>query len=151
MRMAPQPSAIRHTLYAKMVTCYIGIGSNLGDRKGYIDRAIGALKALGKTRVLRVSEIYETEPVSDMPQGPYLNGVIEIGTELSARSLLEELLRIEESLGRVRTARNAPRTIDLDILYYGNERIHENGLTIPHPRIDEREFVLRGLRELGKR
>jgi len=133
-----------------MVTCYIGIGSNLGDRAGYIDKAIDALRIPKKIRVARVSTIYETDPVSDMPQGAYLNGVIEIETGLSARALLKELINIETSLGRVRTARNAPRTIDLDILYFGNEKICEKDLTIPHPRIMEREFVLKGLRELNK-
>jgi 2-amino-4-hydroxy-6-hydroxymethyldihydropteridine diphosphokinase len=134
-----------------MVTCYIGIGSNLGDRRGYIDKAIAALGALKGTRVLRVSSIYETEPASDIPQGLYLNGVLEIETDLSARSLLSELLRIEESLGRVRIIKNSPRTIDLDILYFGNESICDKDLTVPHPRIAEREFVLKGLREMGKR
>jgi 2-amino-4-hydroxy-6-hydroxymethyldihydropteridine diphosphokinase len=132
-----------------MVTCYIGIGSNLGDRAGYIDKAIDALRISKKIRVARVSTIYETEPVSDIPQGAYLNGVIEIETGLSPRELLEALINIEKSLGRVRTARNAPRTVDLDILYFGNERICEKDLTIPHPRIMEREFVLKGLRELA--
>ena len=133
-----------------MVTCYIGIGSNLGDRRGYINKAIEALGASKGIRVARVSSIYETEPASDIPQGAYLNGVLEIETHLSARSLLSELIRIEESLGRVRTLKNAPRTIDLDILYFGDEMIREKDLIIPHPRIAEREFVLKGLRELGK-
>ncbi len=134
-----------------MVTCYIGIGSNLGDRRGYIDKAIAALGASKGIGVARVSSIYETEPVSDIPQSSYLNGVLEIETDLSARALLSELIRIEESLGRARTVKNAPRTIDLDILYFGNEKICDEDLTIPHPRIAEREFVLKGLRELGKR
>ena len=134
-----------------MVTCYIGIGSNLGDRRGYIDKAIEALRASKGIRVARVSSIYETEPASDIPQGLYLNGVLEIETDLDARALLSELIRIEASLGRVRTVKNAPRTIDLDILYFGNEEICDKDLTIPHPRIAEREFVLKGLRELGKR
>jgi 2-amino-4-hydroxy-6-hydroxymethyldihydropteridine diphosphokinase len=133
-----------------MVTCYIGIGSNLGDRRGHIDKAIAALGASKGVRVARVSSVYETEPASDIPQGSYLNGVLEIETDLSARSLLSELLRIERSLGRVRALKNAPRTIDLDILYFGNESICDKDLIIPHPRIAEREFVLKGLRELGK-
>ena len=100
--------------------------------------------------VRRVSAIYETEPVSDIPQGKFLNGVIEIETGLDARSLLRALNSIEEKLGRKRTVKNVPRTIDLDILYYGDEKIDDKDLIIPHPRIQEREFVLRGLRELGK-
>jgi len=85
-----------------------------------------------------------------MPQGKYLNGVIEIETELGPKALLKELNRIEENLGRKRTVKNAARTIDLDILYYGDEKINEKDLIVPHPMISEREFVLKGLRELGK-
>ena len=133
-----------------MVTCYIGIGSNLGDRRTYIDKAIEELKANKKIRFLRSSSIYETEPVSDIPQGKFLNGVLEIETSLDARLLLEELNSIEERLGRERIAKNAPSTIDLDILYYGEERIENDSLLVPHPKINEREFVLKGLRELGK-
>lgn len=130
--------------------CYIGIGSNLGDRRGYIDRAIDALRKRADTRVGRISSIYETAPVGGVAQGPYLNGVFELSTSLDPRALLAVLQGIERSLGRVRAGRNAPRTIDLDILYYGDRRIDETDLTVPHPRLFEREFVLRGLRELGR-
>lgn len=133
-----------------MVIAYIGIGSNLGDRQQYIDRAIEALKKTDGVRVLRVSSIYETEPVSDIPQGKFLNGVIEAETALPPKEFLRELNRIEVSLGRKREVKNGPRTIDLDILYYGDEVLREKDLLVPHPRINEREFVLKGLRELGK-
>jgi len=133
-----------------MVNCYIGVGSNLGDRRGYIDKAIAALEKTDGIKVSRVSSIYETLPVGGPPQGRFLNGVIEIETCLKPRMLLSELNRIEVSLGRARTVKNGPRTIDLDILYYGDEDIKEDDLIIPHPKIDEREFVLRGLRELGR-
>ena len=133
-----------------MTTCYIGIGSNLGDRRSYIEKAIEALKNAPGVAVTRVSSIYETEPVSDMPQGRFLNGVLEIKTSLKPMALLSKLNTIESSLGRERTAKNAPRTIDLDILYYGDEKVDEKGLVVPHPGISEREFVLKGLRELGK-
>lgn len=133
-----------------MTRCYIGIGSNIGDRQAYIDKAIEELKSSKAIKVKRVSAIYETEAVSDIKQGKFLNGVIEIETDFKARPLLKELNRIEEKLGRKRTVRDGPRTIDLDILYYGDEKFNEEGLVIPHPRIKEREFVLRGLRELGK-
>ncbi|MCM8761259.1 MAG: 2-amino-4-hydroxy-6-hydroxymethyldihydropteridine diphosphokinase, partial [Candidatus Omnitrophica bacterium] len=93
--------------------------------------------------------IYETEPVSNTPQGKFLNGVIEIKTSLRPKTLLSKLNAIEDNLGRKRDGINMPRTIDLDILYYGNERIEEEGLIVPHPRIREREFVLKGLRELA--
>ena len=133
-----------------MMTCYIGIGSNLGNRRSYIDKAIDGLKNDNNIRFKRSSSIYETEPVSDIPQGKFLNGVLEIETTLSPRELLKELNKIEERLGRKRKVKNAPRTIDLDILYYGQEGIEEDGLVIPHPKIAEREFVLKGLRELGR-
>jgi len=133
-----------------MVTCYIGIGSNLGDRRKYIDEAIKALRDNKCVEVRRASSIYETEPVSNIPQGKFLNGVVEIDTDLDPRGLMRVLNNIEKTMGRVRVVKNGPRKIDLDILYYGDENINEKTLTIPHPRIKEREFVLKGLRELGK-
>ena len=133
-----------------MTVCYIGIGSNLGDRRAYIDSAIKALGASEGIKVTRVSSIYETDPVSDIPQGKFLNGVLEIETGLSASALFAQLQKIEKALGRERTVKNAPRTIDLDILYYGQSDIDDGNIVVPHPRIREREFVLRGLRELGK-
>jgi len=132
------------------VLCYIGIGSNLGDRLENIDRAVERLKGAEGVKLLRISSIYETEPVSDIPQGKYMNGVIEVETVLSPEGLMAELNGIESGLGRVRTVKNAPRIIDLDILYYGREKIERKDLVIPHPRIKEREFVLKGLRELGR-
>ena len=133
-----------------MVTCYIGIGSNLGNRQENIEKAIEELKKDKGIRFKRSSSIYETEPVSDIPQGKYLNGVLEIDTDLEPRHLLKELNRIEKRLGREKATKNAPRTIDLDILYYGDKKVSCRDLTIPHPHIQEREFVLKGLRELGK-
>ena len=130
--------------------CYIGIGSNLGDRRKNIDLAIERLSVNKDIRLKRSSSIYETEPVSDIPQGRFLNGVLEIETDLSPKGLLKELNGIEESLGRRRGAKDSPRTIDLDILFYGDEEINDADLVIPHPRIKEREFALKGLRELGK-
>jgi len=133
-----------------MVICYIGIGSNLGDRRSYIDKAIDELRSSRSIKINRSSSIYETDPVSTVPQGKFLNGVLEIETMLAPRALLSELNNIEERLGRQRTLKDGPRTIDLDILYYGQEKVEEDGLVIPHPKITRREFVLRGLRELGK-
>ena len=133
-----------------MVTCYIGIGSNVGDRGRFIAAAIMELKGAQGIKFKRSSSIYETDPVSDIPQGKFLNGVIEIETDLEPKELLKELNDIEGRLFRKRTVKNAPRTIDLDILYYGDALIEEDGLIIPHPRITDREFVLKGLRELGK-
>ena len=133
-----------------MATCYIGVGSNIGDRQKFIDSSIEKLKNVRGVSVTRVSSIYETDPVSDIPQGKYLNGVIEIEADIGPKALLKELNKIEEDSGRKRTVKNAARTIDLDILYYGDERINEKDIVIPHPRIADREFVLKGLRELGK-
>ena len=134
-----------------MTVCYIGIGSNLGDRQKYIDDAIAEIRKSKDIIFKRSSSIYETEPVSEIPQGKFLNGVLEIETNLGPNALLKELNAIEKRLGRMRSVKDAPRTIDLDILYYGDEQIDEGSLTIPHPRIEEREFVLKGLRELGKK
>ncbi len=134
-----------------MVLCYIGIGSNLGRRRRNIDLAIGRIEDNPDIVLKRVSEIYETDPVSpSIAQGKFLNGVLEIETSLPPKALLKELNVIEEALGRERAIKNGPRTIDLDILYYGDEIVSDDELVIPHPRINEREFVLRGLRELKK-
>ncbi|MFH1190166.1 MAG: 2-amino-4-hydroxy-6-hydroxymethyldihydropteridine diphosphokinase [Candidatus Omnitrophota bacterium] len=131
-----------------MTICYIGIGSNLGRRRLNIDRAIDRIRKSPDIVMKRSSTIYETDPVGPVAQGKFLNGVLEIETSLSPKALLEELNRIEGALGRKRALRYGPRTIDLDILYYGDEAVDDDGLVIPHPRISEREFVLRGLREL---
>ncbi|MBU1037912.1 MAG: 2-amino-4-hydroxy-6-hydroxymethyldihydropteridine diphosphokinase [Candidatus Omnitrophica bacterium] len=133
-----------------MTTCYIGIGSNMGPRRRNIDLAIGRIEANPDIVLKRVSAIYETDPVGPIEQGKFLNGVMEVETSLSPESLLKELNVIEEALGRKRTVKNGPRTIDLDILYYGDEIVNEDELIIPHPRINEREFVLKGLRELNR-
>jgi 2-amino-4-hydroxy-6-hydroxymethyldihydropteridine diphosphokinase len=133
-----------------MITCYIGIGSNLGERRFNLQLAIKELKKLFTTRVTRVSSLIETAPVGGPPgQGMYLNGVVEIETELPPYQLLKELQRIESFLGRVRTVENAPRPIDLDILLYGDYCINEEALCIPHPRMLERDFVLVPLREIA--
>ncbi|MFA5388270.1 MAG: 2-amino-4-hydroxy-6-hydroxymethyldihydropteridine diphosphokinase [Candidatus Omnitrophota bacterium] len=128
--------------------CYIGIGSNLGDRRKYIDSAIDKLRETSSIEVKKVSGIYETEPIGGPKQGRYLNGAIEIETGLKPRELLTRLQDIEKELGRIRTVRNAPRTIDLDILLYGEDNIDEPGLKIPHPRMRDREFVMKPLKEI---
>ncbi|MCX7926656.1 MAG: 2-amino-4-hydroxy-6-hydroxymethyldihydropteridine diphosphokinase [Candidatus Omnitrophica bacterium] len=132
-----------------MVVCYIAVGSNLGDREGYIKAAIQKLRFLAHTKIRKISKIIETKPQGGPPQGPYLNAVIEIETELLPYELLQELQRIEQLLGRIRTVVNGPRTIDLDILTYGDVCINEEALCIPHPRIFEREFVLEPLKEIA--
>ena len=128
--------------------CYIGIGSNLGDRQKNMDTAIQRLRKTDAIEVNKASSIYETEPAGGPEQPRYLNGVLEIETDLAARQLLSVLQDIENQLGRERIVKNGPRTIDLDILTYGDHEIDEPGLKVPHPRMAEREFVQLPLREL---
>jgi 2-amino-4-hydroxy-6-hydroxymethyldihydropteridine diphosphokinase len=128
---------------------YIGLGSNLGDRAANLQAALAALEEHGDIRVLRCSSMHETAPVGGPPgQGPYLNAAAELATDLSAPELLARLLSIEQRLGRVRTVRGGPRTLDLDLLLYRDQVIDEPGLSVPHPRMWERDFVLRPLAEL---
>jgi len=128
---------------------YLGVGSNLGDRKRHLEAAKDRIQKVPQTRFLRSSSVLETEPVGGPPQGKYLNAVWEIETTLTARRLKEELQRIESELGRKRSEPNAPREIDLDILFYGDRVIEEEKLTIPHARLHERAFVLAPLMELA--
>lgn len=130
-------------------TAYIGIGSNLTDRKANIKKAIELVGSIKGINVERTSSIYETEPAGGPPQEKYLNGVFEIKTTLDPDKLLDELRKIEDCLGRRREMKNGPRTIDLDILLFGCKKINTKTLKIPHPRMHKREFVLKGLRELN--
>ena len=132
-----------------MATAFVGIGSNLGDREAYLRRAVELLRAEAGIEVAAVSKLRETEPVGLVEQGPFLNGVVQIETTLSPRELLERLLAVEQDLGRVRSERWGPRTIDLDLLRYGDEIVDEPGLTVPHPRLHERGFALEPLAELN--
>ncbi|MDW8267348.1 MAG: 2-amino-4-hydroxy-6-hydroxymethyldihydropteridine diphosphokinase, partial [Gemmataceae bacterium] len=129
---------------------YIALGSNLGDRQGYLDRAVALLGQRPGIVVRRVSSYYETDPVGGPPgQGRYLNAAAELVTDLEASALMEALLAVEQALGRVRTEPNAPRTIDLDLLLYGDEVMSRPGLVVPHPRMHERLFVLAPLAEIA--
>ena len=129
---------------------YVGLGSNLGDREGTLRAALGRLRHLHETKVLRVSTLRNTEPVGNLDQPRFLNGAAELETDLSARRLLDALLELERAFGRDRASVPAqgPRTLDLDLLLYGQEQIDEPGLEIPHPRLHERRFVLEPLAEL---
>lgn len=127
---------------------YVGVGSNLGDRQETIQQAKQKLSNIKNIHFIRSAVIYETDPVGGPKQGSFLNTVWEIETELSAQELMAVLLKIESSLGRQRTEKNGPRTIDLDLLLYGDEVIHETELTVPHPRLHERWFVLKPLWDL---
>jgi 2-amino-4-hydroxy-6-hydroxymethyldihydropteridine diphosphokinase len=125
-----------------MPTVFIGVGSNLGERATSIQRAHDLLGSVRGLRFLACSAVRETDPVGGPPQGKYLNAVWQIETELSPEKLLEQLLAIENDLGRVRDKKDGPRTIDLDILFYEREIIDRPGLRVPHPRLHERAFVL---------
>ena len=132
-----------------MTRAYVGLGANLGDREATIERALELLAEEEGIAVAAVSALRETEPVGVTEQPRFLNGAVALETALSARALLETLLRIERSLGRVRTGvRWGPRTIDLDLLVYGSEVLDEPGLHVPHPRLHERRFALEPLAEL---
>ncbi len=129
-------------------TAYVGLGSNVGAPQTQVARALRELEGLPDTRLIRHSSLYETEPVGLRDQPGFINAVAIVETALSARALLDGLLDIEQRHGRVRTVKNGPRTLDLDILLYGDARIDEDGLTIPHPRMHERGFVLEPLLEI---
>ena len=128
---------------------YIGIGSNLGDRERTIEHAVALLRADPGLDVVSVSSLRETEPWGPVEQPRFLNGAVEVETSLEPRELLGVLLDIERRLGRVRAERFGPRTIDLDLLLYGEAVIDEPGLVVPHPRLYERAFALEPLHELA--
>ena len=129
-------------------TAFIGVGSNLGDRKQTIHQAEQKLSHVEGIRFIGSAPIYETQPVGGPKQDLFLNTVWEIETDLPARQLLTVLFQIESDFGRMRIEKNGPRTIDLDLLFYGDEVIKEQTLTIPHPRLHERWFVLKPLWDL---
>ena len=131
-----------------MTRAYVGLGANLGPREVTLLRAADLLAAADGVEVVAVSQLRETEPVGLVEQPPFLNGAVAIDTSLTPRALLDLLLEIERSLGRVRGERWGPRTIDLDLLAYGDERVDEEGLHVPHPRLHERRFALEPLAEL---
>ena len=127
---------------------YIALGSNLGDRAAHLDRARVAISLLPTTRLEALSSIEETAPLGAMAQPPYLNQMIAVRTRIAPRALLHALHGIESALGRVRAARWAPRTIDLDLVRYGDHRVADVALTLPHPGLPRRDFWQRELREL---
>jgi 2-amino-4-hydroxy-6-hydroxymethyldihydropteridine diphosphokinase len=134
-----------------MTRSYIAIGANLGDREATLRSAVASLAAAPGVEVVAVSNIRETDPVGLVTDQPrFLNGAVAVETCLEARELLELLLRIEADHGRTRDGpQGGPRTLDLDLVLHGDERIDEPGLTVPHPRLHERPFVLEPLAELG--
>ena len=130
-----------------MTVAYIGLGSNLGDRLGYLQAAVAALSAQG-LEPAGISSVYESDALGP-PQPDYLNAVVSVSTSLSARQLLEALKAVETELGRQHTQRWGPREIDLDLLLYGDEMLEEDGLTVPHPEMTKRSFVLMPLLEIA--
>jgi 2-amino-4-hydroxy-6-hydroxymethyldihydropteridine diphosphokinase len=133
-----------------MARAFVGLGSNLGDRETTLNLAVQKLRELPETDVRAVSRFRDTAPVGIGDQPRFLNGVAELETRLDPRALLDALLGIERSLGRDRTGvpPGGPRTLDLDLLLYGEAEIDEPGLVVPHPRLAERRFVLEPLSDL---
>jgi 2-amino-4-hydroxy-6-hydroxymethyldihydropteridine diphosphokinase len=127
------------------VRAYLGLGSNVGDRRAHLRTAIAALPD-----VVDVSPVYETEPVGGPPgQSPYLNVVVALDTELTPRQLLELANTLEQAAGRVRTEKDGPRTLDVDVLIVGDLKVDEPDLVVPHPRMWQRRFVLAPLADLA--
>ena len=132
-----------------MPRAYVGLGANLGDREGALRAALAGLDANEGIEVAAVSTFRETDPVDYLDQPRFLNAAAALETTLAPRELLDALLEVERSLGRTREGpRFGPRTIDLDLLLYGDESFDEPGLTVPHPRLHGRAFVLEPLAEL---
>lgn len=130
-------------------TAFVGLGSNLEDPRGQLLRAFDDLAGLPGTTLSRRSSLYRSAPVGYADQPDFINAVARIETELTPHELLQALLEIEQRHGRARTFRNAPRTLDMDVLLYGDLRLHEPGLTLPHPHMHTRAFVLLPLLEIA--
>ena len=128
---------------------FVALGSNLGDRAAHLAAARAALARLPGTRVVAASAIEETAPLAGVAQPPYLNQMVLLETDLDPHRLLEALQRIEEARGRIRSARWGSRTLDLDIVTFGDRRIHDPDLVIPHPELPHRDFWRRELSELA--
>lgn len=145
-----------HSDRSERVTAYVALGANLGDAAVTLRQAAQALHSLPRTQVLQSSSLYKTAPIDTdasrvvaAPGGDYLNAVVELDTGLSAPELLNHLQHIEQQAGRERSYRNAPRTLDLDLLLYGSACIDSARLTVPHPRMAQRAFVLVPLAEIA--
>jgi 2-amino-4-hydroxy-6-hydroxymethyldihydropteridine diphosphokinase len=132
----------------KPVSAYVALGANLGDPAQAVQQALEQLGLIEHTRLVSASSLYETAP--HQAQGPlYVNAVAQLETHLNAVELLQALHALEQAAGRVRSVQNAPRTLDLDLLFYGDARIDSSWLCVPHPRWQERAFVLRPLQEVA--
>jgi 2-amino-4-hydroxy-6-hydroxymethyldihydropteridine diphosphokinase len=134
-----------------MHTAFVALGSNLGDPEKNVRQAVAALAELPQSQLVCSSSLYRTAPVDAADQPDYINAVAQLSTELAPRALLAALLDIENRFGRKRSFRNAPRTLDLDLLLYDEQCLAEPGLCVPHPRMHQRAFVLAPLLELAPR
>ncbi len=132
-----------------MTRAHLALGSNLGDRLGFLQGAVAALAATPGITLTAASRVYETAPVGGPAQGPYLNAVVALVTDLGARELLAVAQRLEADAGRVRGDRWGPRPLDVDVLLVGDERVESPELTVPHPRLWERGFVLAPLADVA--
>ena len=128
---------------------YIGLGSNVGDRFGYLDSAVKELSELSATKVVGMSSVYETEPYGNKDQPEFLNMAVELESSMDLDELFSGLKSIEAKLGRHRTERWGPREIDLDLLYYGKHVVNQKKLQVPHPEVGHRRFVLVPLNEIA--
>ena len=131
-----------------MTLAYVGLGANIGDTRAQVLLALDELDRLPQTRVTGRSSLYRSAPLGNPDQPEFVNAVAQLETGLSAACLLDSLMQMERRHGRERSFRNAPRTLDLDLLLYGEERIETPALSVPHPRMHERAFVLRPLLEI---
>jgi len=132
-----------------MVICYLGVGSNLGNRRKNIKLAVNRIKILKSTKIIKVSKLLESSPCGGPAgQANYLNAALSMRTNFSPLNLLKKLKKIENELGRIPTVRSGPRVIDLDILLYGDRFLRNKVLTIPHPRMFKRDFVIKPLIEV---
>ena len=131
-----------------MTRAFVGIGANLGDPVAQVRRAVAALAGLPETRLVAASSLYRTAPRGYAAQDDFVNAACLVETALAPRALLDQLRAIERAAGRERPFKDAPRTLDLDLLLYGSETIDEPGLTVPHPRVHERAFALAPVVEL---
>ena len=149
--VAATSSANAESAMIPAMRAYVGLGANLGERERTLRAAVAALAANPRIEVVGVSSLRETDPVGPViDQPPFLNGAVALETSLDARELLSVLLQTEADFGRTREGpTGGPRTLDLDLLLYGEATIDEPGLQVPHPRLHERAFVLEPLRELG--
>ncbi|HMA13092.1 MAG TPA: 2-amino-4-hydroxy-6-hydroxymethyldihydropteridine diphosphokinase [Steroidobacteraceae bacterium] len=132
-----------------MHRAFIGLGSNMVEPAAQVLRAMEAIATLPQTRVLARSSLYRSAPVGYLAQPDFINAVVQVETALAPRALLDALLALEQAQGRTREFQNAPRTLDLDVLLYDDLQHHEHGLTVPHPHMHERAFVLLPLLEIA--